>query len=108
MAIRTPRGFFTYGDHNFSFSLHSPIQGTEDGEDSAGKILRAIINGLAKNATRIIPNIDYALELDGDAYSVHCTGTPVELALLDGSYSGYAIHIAIVPRPPVRDIKKNE
>ena len=108
MAIRTPRGFFTYGDHNFSFSLHSPIQGTEDGKDSAGKILRAIINGFTKNSAGIVPNIDYAIELDGNAYSIHCTGAPIELALLDGSHSGFAIHIAIVPGSPVRDIKKDE
>jgi len=108
MATRKPRGFFTYGDHCFSFSVNSPIPGTEDGQNSASKIFHSIINGLAKNSTGAIECIDYALELDGDAYSVHVTGTPVELSLLDGSHSGYAIHIAIVPRFAIRDVKENE
>lgn len=108
MAIRKPRGFFTYGDHNFSFSNDAPIRGTEDGQNSASKILHSIISGLAKNSTGVIECIDYALELDGEAYSVHVNGTPVELSLLDGSYSGYAIHIAIVPWAAIRDGKTNE
>ena len=108
MALRKPREFFTYGDHNFSVSLNAPIPGTQDGKDSAGKIFRATVNELIKNGSGVVECISYALEMDGDAYSVHCTGTPVELALLDGSHSGFAIHIAIVPRPPVRDVKKDE
>ena len=108
MATGKSRGFFTYGDHNFSFSVDSPIPGTEDGQDSAAKIFHATINGLVKNSARVVECINYALELDGDSYSVHVTGTPVQLALLDGSHSGYAVHIAIVPRPAVRDIKEDE
>lgn len=107
MALRKPREFFTYGDHNFSVSLNAPIPGTQGSKDSAGTIFRAIVNELVKNGSGIIECIDYSLEMDGDAYTVHCTGTPVELSRVDGAYSGFAIHISVVPGFTVRNDEEN-
>ena len=107
MALRKPREFFTYGDHNFSVSLNAPIPGTQDGKDSAGKIFRATVNELVKNGSGIIECISYALEMDGDAYTVEVIGTPVELSRMDGSHSGFTIHISIFPRNAIWNFEEN-
>lgn len=107
MALRKPREFFTYGDHNFSLSISSPIPGTQGSKDSTSTIFRAIISELAKNGSGIIECIDYALEMDGDAYTVNVIGTPVELSRMDGAHSGYTIHLSIFPRTAIRNFEDN-
>ena len=107
MAIRTSREFFTYGDHCWSLSLNAPLASTQDGKDSAGKIFRAIISELVKNGSRIIECLDYALELDGDSYTVHVVGTPVELSKLERTDSGYTVHISVFPALAARNDETN-
>ena len=108
MDNRESRSFFTYGDHSFSSTIAAPIPGTEDGQDTAGNILRAIIARLASKARRVEECINASIELDGEAYTVHVLGTPVVLARVDGTHCGYSIHISIIPMLTIRDGKKDE
>lgn len=102
------RSFFTYGYNSFSASIDSPVQGTEDGEDSASKILRGIVGKLAAKAAGIAECINSSLELDGDAYSINIVGAPVVIARVDGTHCGYSIHISIFPEFTNGNVKKNK
>lgn len=102
------RSFFTYGDHSFSTTISAPIPGTEDGQDTAGNILRAIIARLASKAGRIEECINASIELDGDAYTIHVLGTPSVITRVDGTHCGYSVHISIVPMLTMGNSKKDE
>ena len=107
MATPEPREFFTYGDHCCSITLNSPIPDTENCEDSADPLLRAVVGALAKHATGLAGCLNYAIELDASAYTVHIVGTPIELSRMDGTHSGFTLHISIFPRFAVGDCKKD-
>ena len=108
MDINSSGMFATYGDNSFTGTIPAPIQGTQDGQDSAGKILRGIINKLAKQATGIEECIKQSLEMDGHAYTVHLVGTPVVLTRVDGTHCGYRLSISILPGLTNGDGKTDE
>ena len=103
MADPKFREFFTYGDHCASVTLHAPIQYTEDSQNPAGTLLRAITRTITKHSAGLAECLSYALELDGDAYTIHIVGTPIELSKLERTDSGYTFHISIFPEPALRN-----
>lgn len=107
MANRESREFFTYGDHCASITLNAPILHIESSKNPANAIIRAITRAITDHTRGLEECVGYALELDGDAYAVHIIGTPVELSRVDGAYSGYSLHISIVPWLTTRDNEKN-
>ena len=108
MAPYKSREFFTYGDHSFGLTIDSPIRDLKDSEDPTDAILRIVEDRLREHSARIGGCIKYALELDARAYTVYVSGSVVELSRMDGTHSGYSIHLSIFPRVATRDGKANE
>ena len=87
MVNPSTKGFITHGNYQISGYVPAPIAGTENSQDSATAIFNALLNHFATNGNRIKECIDYALELDGDAYSIYITGSPVELACVEAMFN---------------------